>query len=97
MSEQRRSQALSEEEHTYLVALGERIRAIRQERNLRMEEFADLAGIHRTHLWKIEKGQLNAGIVSYYRLAQQLGLPLGSLFPTNELSSQSEGVSVEET
>lgn len=97
MSEQRRSQTLSEVEHTYLLALGERIRTIRQEKKLKMEEFADLAGIHRTHLWKIEKGQLNAGVVSYYRIAHELGLPLGSLFPNDEPISGGERVLVDET
>lgn len=81
MAPQRRPQALSTQELDYLKLTGSHIRALRRDRKMGLEELADRAGIHRTHLWKIEKGQLNAGAVSYLRLAVQLGLPLAALFP----------------
>lgn len=91
MAGQRRAQSLHPLETRYLEALGARIRALRQERHLGLEELADRSGLHRTHLWKIEKGLLNAGVISYVRLAQQLDLPLGDLLPPHEtLDSTSE-------
>jgi len=81
MLKPRRPQEFTPQETQYLIDLGAHIRALRQERQLGLEELADQAGIHRTHLWKIEKGQLNAGIVNYLRLANQLGLTPSALFP----------------
>lgn len=80
----RRSQALSAEETQYLVTLGIHLRRLRVERGLGLEELADRAGIHRTHLWKIEMGRLNAGTVSFMRLARHLGVSPGDLFPAFE-------------
>lgn len=84
MSGQRRSQSLHPSEAHYLETLGARIRELRQQRQLGLEELADRAGLHRTHLWKIEKGQLNAGVISYVRLARQLELSVGDLLPPFE-------------
>ncbi len=81
MSVKRRSSALSIQEVQYLERLGAHIRALRQAHELGLDELADRAGLHRTHLWKIEKGQLNAGAISYVRLASQLGVAPGELFP----------------
>ena len=81
---QRRSQQMEDSELDYLVSLGSRIRELRQQKQLGLEELADRAGIHRTHLWKIEKGRLNAGVLSYLRLAHELELPVGSLFPEHK-------------
>lgn len=81
MAAKRRTQEISVEERDYLSQLGTNIRKLRLERNFGVEELADLSGVHRTHLWKIEKGQLSAGAVTYLRLATQLGLAPGALFP----------------
>lgn len=81
MSRRRQPQEFTSQEIQYLVDLGAHVRALRLERQLGLEELADQAGIHRTHLWKIEKGQLNAGVINYLRLAKRLGLAPGALFP----------------
>ena len=88
MSANRRSPSLSSLEAQYLERVGAHIRALRQERGLGLEELADRSGLHRTHLWKIEKGQLNAGVISYVRLAIQLEVTLGELFPAAMPSSE---------
>lgn len=76
--------SLQSSEQRYLEALGHRIRELRKQRRLGLQELADRAGLHRTHLWKLEKGTLNPGIISYLRLAQVLELPLSALLPTFE-------------
>ncbi|UQN08448.1 helix-turn-helix domain-containing protein [Deinococcus sp. QL22] len=68
-------------EEAYLQQLGLRIRAQRQDQKIGLEGLADTVGIHRTHLWKIEKGQLNAGIYTYERIARALGSRLQELLP----------------
>lgn len=72
---------MTEQEQLYLTLLGARIRTERQARKLGLDSLADQAGLHRTHLWKIEKGQLNAGLLSYARIAESLGTGLGTLLP----------------
>lgn len=81
MPGQRLPPTLHPTETQYLVALGARIRQLREQRGLGVEELASRAGVHRTHLWKIEKGQLNAGVISYVRLARELHLAPGALLP----------------
>ncbi len=76
---------LQNSEQRYLEALGHRIRELRTQRHLGLQELADRARLHRTHLWKLEKGTLNPGIISYLRLSQVLGVSLSALLPTFEL------------
>lgn len=84
MAGRRPAEPLDPLEVHYLIRLGAQIRRIRQEHHLGLEELADRAGLHRTHLWKIEKGQLNAGIISLARLARVLDLTPALLLPPFE-------------
>ena len=68
------------DEDMFLKQIGCHIRNLRRARNLGIEPFADQVGLHRTHLYKIEKGQLNAGILTFRKIANVLGLSLGELF-----------------
>lgn len=86
----RRPSEPSASDAAYLQALGVRIRECRRATGLGLEELADRAGLHRTHLWKIEMGRLNAGVLSYVRLAQALAVPLGTLL--SEEDQQPGGV-----
>lgn len=71
-------------ETAYLEALGNRIRELRRSHKIGLETLAERANVHRTHLWKIEKGQLNAGILVFVRLATELKVPLSELLPALE-------------
>ncbi len=79
MVERRQKQESSEEEATFLVSLGEQIRAARQVAGLGQEELATRSRVHRTNLWKIEKGQLNVRILTLQRLAAAPGLSVDKL------------------
>ena len=81
MAGRRPAEPLKPFEIDYLIRLGGQIRKLRQEQHLGLEELADRAGLHRTHLWKIEKGQLNAGVISLTRLARVLNLTPAMLLP----------------
>ncbi len=50
------------------------LRRIRQEIGLSQEALADLAGLHRTYVSSIERGQRNVGITNVFRLAEALGV-----------------------
>ncbi|WP_018156354.1 helix-turn-helix domain-containing protein [Demetria terragena] len=57
----------------FLVRVGTRIRSLRIEQSLTVQELADRAGISRRLLTQIEHGQANPSLVSITRLARQLG------------------------
>lgn len=80
-------------EMAYLEALGNRIRNFRRAHKIGLETLAERADVHRTHLWKIEKGQLNAGILVFVRLAVELEVPLSELLPAlDDESRRTDGL-----
>jgi len=62
-----------------LRAFGAAVRRLRAGRGLSQEQFAELAGLHRTYLGGIERGERNVSLVNINRLARALGLTLGEL------------------
>lgn len=75
MADQRRSRP-----GTGRHVFGERIRALRQERGLSQERLAELAGMHRTYLSSLERGERNVGLDNIYAIAEALGVPPADLF-----------------
>lgn len=61
---------------------GARIRRLRSERGLSQEAFADEAGLHRTYIGAIERGEQNLSLANIERLAATLGVSLAELFAT---------------
>lgn len=55
-----------------LIALGAVIRAERKRRNLSQEALADAAGIDRSHMGKIERGERNLTLLNLVRIANAL-------------------------
>ena len=62
-----------------LVILGERIRALRQDRGLSQEKLAELSDVHRNFIGFIERGERNVGIRTLIALAQGLGIHLSEM------------------
>ena len=63
------------------VRFGERLRAVRQERGISQEKLAELAGLHRTYVSSIERGERNVSLVNIERLAAALGVAMAELMP----------------
>ena len=61
-------------------AFGDRLRALRAERGLSQEGLAHLAGLHRTYVGSVERGERNIGIDNLYALADALGVSPRDLF-----------------
>ena len=55
-----------------LLALGRVIRGVRKARGLSQEALADAAGIDRSHMGKIERGERNVTILNVARIATAL-------------------------
>ncbi len=68
--------------HDIRKRFGTRVRQLRTERGWSQEGFADRAGLHRTYLGAIERGEQNLSLVNIERLAATLGISLADLFAT---------------
>jgi transcriptional regulator with XRE-family HTH domain len=66
----------------FLARVGARIRAVRTERSLTVQQLADHAGISRRLLTQIELGQANPSLVTVTRIARQLDTEFTSLLQT---------------
>jgi transcriptional regulator with XRE-family HTH domain len=73
-----------EDKSAALVALGEQIRRVRQERNISQEDFAARAGIARSYYGGIERGERNVAALNLMRIALTLGVEVGELFPSQQ-------------
>ena len=59
---------------------GDRIRELRKERQLSQEELAFKAGVHRTYLGSIERGERNPSLRNISAIAEALEVSLFELF-----------------
>jgi len=73
-------------DQNYLIALGERIRYLRGLRSLSQEELAEQAGVHRTYVGMIERGEKNITILSLKKIAAAFQIEVALL-----LEEQSNG------
>jgi transcriptional regulator with XRE-family HTH domain len=65
--------------HPVLVGLGRSVKQSRAERGVSQEELAHLAGIDRSYMSSIERGEQNVGLMSMQRVAAALGVTLAEL------------------
>lgn len=61
------------------VSLGKRIRQLRKEQGFSQEAFAEIAGIHRTYIGAIERGEKNITVITAKRISNALKITLGEL------------------
>ena len=59
---------------------GHRVRELRETRGLSQEELAFRAGVHRTYLDGIERGERNPALKNIAAIAEALGVTLSELF-----------------
>jgi len=65
-------------------ALGERIRELRKKAGYSQEAFADAAGVHRTYMGTLERGEANLSLSNLNKISTALGITLSELFKTVE-------------
>jgi transcriptional regulator with XRE-family HTH domain len=59
-------------QHRALVALGRAIRELRSAKKISQEELADLAGVDRSHVGRVERGDNNVALLTLVRIADAL-------------------------
>lgn len=62
------------------TVLAQNMRLLRAEQGLSQEALADLAGLHRTYIGAIERGERNLSIDNVERIALALGVHITRLF-----------------
>lgn len=63
-----------------LIRFGKRVRTLRERIGLSQEQLADKAGIHRTYVGGVERGERNLGLKNVFRIAKALGVTVAELF-----------------
>lgn len=61
------------------LIFAKRMREVRIERGLSQEALAALAGLHRTYIGSVERGERNISIDNMSRIAKALDVSLGDL------------------
>ena len=59
-----------------LEAFGRRVRYLRMSLGVSQEALAERAGLHRTYIGAVERGEKNISLINIARLASALGQPL---------------------
>ncbi|EEO01051.1 helix-turn-helix transcriptional regulator [Vibrio cholerae] len=62
-----------------LVAFGEKVRQTRKEKGLSQEALADLAGIDRSYMGHIERGDQNITLTKIYQISEALRVSVSDL------------------
>lgn len=68
--------------------VGAVIQAVREEKGLSQEIVSGLAGIGRTHLSAMERGQRKPTLETFFKLAEALAIPLSELMKRIEAAIQ---------
>ena len=80
--------ARAQAERRYMIELGQRVRALREERGLTQHTLARSAGIATDMVSRLENGHYTSpGLRTLLRLAEGLGLSVTALLPDGEGSS----------
>jgi transcriptional regulator with XRE-family HTH domain len=67
-----------------LVAIGAAVRLLRKKRGISQEDLAEAAGLHRTYVGMIERGEKNITVLSATRVAKALGVSLSAIIRASE-------------
>lgn len=73
------SSLVREAERQWLAAVGLRVKLSRVVRRESQRELADRAGLTSTTVGQIERGEHSAGVLTYRRIADALGMDVGEL------------------
>ena len=72
-------------DHPELIAFGCAVRSIRLGKGISQEALADLAGIDRSYMGGVERGEHNIALINIKRISDALGLPMSNLMKKSGL------------
>jgi transcriptional regulator with XRE-family HTH domain len=81
-------QIKGEELSDVTVRFGQRLREIRTQKGISQEKLAELAGLHRTYISSVERGERNISLVNIESLAEALGVAMAELMPDRPTASR---------
>jgi transcriptional regulator with XRE-family HTH domain len=64
-----------------LERFGVKLRSVRETAGVSQEKLAERAGLHRTYVSSVERGQRNISLLNMEKLAHALQVPLRDLMP----------------
>ncbi len=70
---------MEDQKDIFLKKLGDRIVALRKERNLSQSDLASLMDSEKPHIRKLEKGKRNATVSTLLKLSNALGVSVSEL------------------
>jgi transcriptional regulator with XRE-family HTH domain len=70
--------------HDYRIKLGRVLRAMREEKGISQEAFADRFKINRTYYGKVERGENSISLDKLQNISKSLKIPLSELFKRAE-------------
>lgn len=73
-----------------LIKIGNNIKKIRKNENLSQEELAFKAGLHRTYIGSVERGERNITILNLIKISESLRADLTLLLDLNEKDDKDE-------
>jgi transcriptional regulator with XRE-family HTH domain len=68
---------------------GQRLRELRTGKGISQETLAESAGLHRTYVSSVERGERNVTLTTIEKLAAALGVPMTELIPSGPDSRRS--------
>lgn len=63
------------------VRFGNRLKVVRKKVGISQEKLAELAGLHRTYVSSVERGQRNISLLNIEKLAEALNIEMRDLMP----------------
>lgn len=63
-----------------LFKFGQRVRALRKNKNISQESLAERAGLHRTYIGMIERAEKNISLINIEKIAKALEISIYDLF-----------------
>jgi transcriptional regulator with XRE-family HTH domain len=69
---------------------GQHLRKLRTNKGISQETLAELAGLHRTYISSVERGERNVTITTIEKLAAALGVTMAELMPSAIETSRSK-------
>lgn len=70
--------------HGILQRFGNTVRTFRKQLGISQEQLAERAGLHRTYIGSIERGEQNISLLNIEKVANALGISIATLLQDNQ-------------